>query len=162
MKISHLGNNIQTIRKFRGMKQQELADKIGINMQSLSKIERGLNYPAYETLEKIMEVLNVTPNELLSGEWKYVNQSEKLSAENMAIIRKIAEHTSYIKEHVDTMVEARKVANKIVDERAKAIEYHDKITPMLEQIRYHIDKLELIVDDQMWTLPKYRELLFIR
>ena len=87
---------------------------------------------------------------------------EKLSAENMAIIRKIAEHTSYIKEHVDTMVEARKVANKIVDERAKAIEYHDKITPMLEQIRYHIDKLELIVDDQMWTLPKYRELLFIR
>ena len=61
MKISHLGNNIQTIRKFRGMKQQELADKIGINMQSLSKIERGLNYPAYETLEKIMEVLDVRP-----------------------------------------------------------------------------------------------------
>ncbi len=89
-------------------------------------------------------------------------EAEKLSAENMAIIRKIAEHTSYIKEHVDTMVEARKIANKIVDERAKAIEYHDKITPMLEQIRYHIDKLELIVDDQMWTLPKYRELLFIR
>ena len=74
-------------------------------------------------------------------------EAEKLSAENMAIIRKIAEHTSYIKEHVDTMVEARKVANKIVDERAKAIEYHDKITPMLEQIRYHIDKLELIVDE---------------
>ena len=66
MKISHLGNNIQTIRKFRGMKQQELADKTGINMQSLSKIERGLNYPAYETLEKIMEVLDVTPN-VLSG-----------------------------------------------------------------------------------------------
>jgi glutamine synthetase len=87
---------------------------------------------------------------------------KKLTAENMAIIRKIAEHTSYIKEHVDTMVEARKVANKIVDERVKAIEYHDKIAPMLEQIRYHIDKLELIVDDQMWTLPKYRELLFIR
>ena len=90
------------------------------------------------------------------------DEVEKLTAENMAIIRKIAEHTSYIKEHVDTMVEARKVANKIVDERAKAIEYHDKIAPMLEQIRYHIDKLELIVDDQMWTLPKYRELLFIR
>ena len=89
-------------------------------------------------------------------------EAEKLSAENMAIIRKIAEHTSYIKEHVDTMVEARKVANKIVDERAKAIEYHEKITPMLEQIRYHIDNLELIVDDQRWTLPKYRELLFFR
>ena len=89
-------------------------------------------------------------------------KADGLSAENLAIICKIAEHTSYIKEHVDTMVEARKVANRIADEREKAIAYHDTIAPMLEQIRYHIDKLELIVDDQMWTLPKYRELLFIR
>ena len=76
-KISFLGENIQTIRKHRGMKQQELADKIGINMQSLSEIERGVNYPTFDTLEKIMDVLGVTPNELLSGEWKYVNQAEK-------------------------------------------------------------------------------------
>ena len=89
-------------------------------------------------------------------------EANLLSAENMALIRKIAEHTSYIKEHVDTMIEARKVANRIATEREKAIAYHDTIAPMLEQIRYHIDKLELIVDDQMWTLPKYRELLFIR
>ena len=60
------------------------------------------------------------------------------------------------------MVEARKVANRITSEREKAIAYHDTVAPMLEQIRYHIDKLELIVDDQMWTLPKYRELLFVR
>ena len=89
-------------------------------------------------------------------------EAEHLSSENLAIIRKISEHTIYIKEHVDAMVEARKVANTIADEREKAIAYHDNISPMLEQIRYHIDKLELIVDDQMWTLPKYRELLFIR
>lgn len=89
-------------------------------------------------------------------------EAEHLSSENLAIIRKISEHTIYIKEHVDAMVEARKAANKIADEREKAIAYHDNISPMLEQIRYHIDKLELIVDDQMWTLPKYRELLFIR
>ena len=89
-------------------------------------------------------------------------ETRKLSAENLAIIRKIAEHTSYIKELVDSMIDARKVANKITDEREKAVAYHDTIAPMLEQIRYHIDKLELIVDDQMWTLPKYRELLFIR
>ena len=89
-------------------------------------------------------------------------EAEHLSSENLAIIHKISEHTIYIKEHVDAMVEARKVANKIADEREKAIAYHDNISPMLEQIRYHIDKLELIVDDQMWTLPKYRELLFIR
>lgn len=89
-------------------------------------------------------------------------EAGKLSAENLAIIREISERTAYIKEHVDAMVEARKVANKIEGERAKAVAYHDTIAPMLEQIRYHIDKLELIVDDQMWPLPKYRELLFIR
>ena len=89
-------------------------------------------------------------------------EAEKLSSENVAIIRKISEHTIYIKEHVDAMVEARKQANRIESEREKAIAYHDTISPMLEQIRYHIDKLELMVDDQMWTLPKYRELLFVR
>ena len=76
-KMSFLGENIQTIRKCRGMKQQELADAIGINMQSLSKIERGVNYPTFDTLEKIMDVLEVTPNELLSGEWKFINHAEK-------------------------------------------------------------------------------------
>lgn len=90
------------------------------------------------------------------------DEAQTLSAENIAIIKQIAEHTGYIKEHVDAMVEARKVANKIEGQREKAIAYHDTIAPMLEQIRYHIDKLELIVDDQMWTLPKYRELLFVR
>ena len=89
-------------------------------------------------------------------------EAARLSAENLAIIREIAERTAFIKEHVDAMVNARKVANKIEGERAKAVAYHDTIAPMLEEIRYHIDKLELIVDDTMWTLPKYRELLFIR
>ena len=67
-----------------------------------------------------------------------------------------------IKEKVEEMIEARKKANKIADEREKAIAYHDTVAPKFDEIRYHIDKLELIVDDQMWTLPKYRELLFIR
>ena len=86
----------------------------------------------------------------------------RLSSENVAIIREIAAHTAYIKEHVDALIEARKVANRIETEREKAVAYHDTVAPMLEEIRYHIDKLELIVDNQMWTLPKYRELLFIR
>ena len=85
-----------------------------------------------------------------------------LSARNLEIIEDIACRTNFIKEKVDEMVEARKVANKIDSEREKAIAYHNTIVPMLEEIRYHIDKLELVVDDQMWTLPKYRELLFIR
>ena len=89
-------------------------------------------------------------------------KAAKLSAKNLELIEEIADRTAFIKEHVDAMIEARKVANKIESEREKAIAYHDTIVPAMEEIRYHIDKLELIVDNQMWTLPKYRELLFIR
>lgn len=90
------------------------------------------------------------------------DKASALSSRNLEIIEDIANRTNFIKEKVDEMVEARKVANKIESEREKAIAYHDKIVPMLEAIRYHIDKLELVVDNQIWTLPKYRELLFIR
>ena len=90
------------------------------------------------------------------------DKASALSSRNLEIIEDIANRTNFIKEKVDEMVEARKVANKIESEREKAITYHDKIVPMLEALRYHIDKLELVVDDQIWTLPKYRELLFIR
>ena len=90
------------------------------------------------------------------------DKASALSSRNLEIIEDIANRTNFIKEKVDEMVEARKVANKIESEREKAIAYHDKIVPMLEAIRYHINKLELVVDDQIWTLPKYRELLFIR
>ena len=63
---------------------------------------------------------------------------------------------------MEELVEARKKANKIEDEHTKAIAYHDTVEPYLDQIRHEIDKLELIVDDALWPLPKYRELLFIR
>mgnify|MGYP001698856196 CR=1 FL=1 len=90
------------------------------------------------------------------------DKAARLSAKNLELIEEIADRTAFIKEHVDAMIEARKVANKIESEREKAIAYHDTIVPALEEIRYYIDKLELIVDNQMWTLPKYRELLFVR
>ena len=67
-----------------------------------------------------------------------------------------------IKAQTDAMVDARKKANAITNERDKAIAYHDTVVPCMETIRYHIDKLELMVDNEMWPLPKYRELLFIR
>ena len=88
-------------------------------------------------------------------------QADELNRDDIALIVDIAKHISGIKTNVDAMVEARKVANKVEGERAKAIEYHDKVAPFFDVIRYHIDKLELIVDNQMWPLPKYRELLFI-
>ena len=89
-------------------------------------------------------------------------KATKLSAHDTGIIEEISERISIIKSKTEEMVEARKVANKMEEERAKAIEYHDKVFPYLDEIRYQVDKLELIIDDEMWTLPKYRELLFVR
>ncbi len=91
-----------------------------------------------------------------------VEKADKLSASNIKIIEDIAERTQIIEKGVEELVAARKVANKIADEREKAIAYHDTVAPKMEEIRYHIDKLELTVSDELWTLPKYRELLFIR
>jgi glutamine synthetase len=88
-------------------------------------------------------------------------EGDTLSAENIATVKEIATRVTEIKRMVNEMVERRKVANRITIEREKAIAYHDTIAPMLEEIRSHIDKLEQIVDNEVWTLPKYRELLFI-
>ncbi len=87
-------------------------------------------------------------------------KAAELSKEDLSIIEEIATHIAAIKKNVDDMVEARKVANKIEDAREKAIVYHDNVLSYFDIIRYHVDKLELIVDDQMWPLPKDRELLF--
>ena len=81
---------------------------------------------------------------------------------DMELIREIQHHTSTIQRLVGEMIEARKVANRIEDQRSKAIEYHDKVAVFLGQIRDHIDRMEEVIDDQLWPLPKYRELLFIR
>ena len=88
--------------------------------------------------------------------------ADRLSARNKSIVEEIAERTSSIERGVEDLVNARKRANKIDDEHGKAIAYHDSVEPKLDAIRYQIDKLELIVDDALWPLPKYRELLFIR
>ena len=89
-------------------------------------------------------------------------KAQQLSARNIKLIEEIAERTSAIEKMVEDLVNARKKANKIEDEHAKAIAYHDEVEPKFDEIRYQIDKLELIVDDSLWPLPKYRELLFIR
>ena len=88
--------------------------------------------------------------------------ADRLSANNVSLIEQISAHSSYITENVERLIDARRVANKLASEREKAIAYHDTVAPLLEEIRYHVDKLELIVDDELWPLPKYREMLFIR
>ena len=90
------------------------------------------------------------------------DEADQLTARNRKLIREIAERTQTIETDVEDLVNARKVANKIEDMREKAMAYHDTVAPKMEKIRYQIDKLELIVSDELWTLPKYRELLFTK
>jgi glutamine synthetase len=87
---------------------------------------------------------------------------DALASRRLKQIKEISDHIENIEDKVNEMLEARKEANLIEDAREKALDYATKIFPYLDEIRYHIDKLELIVDNEKWPLPKYRELLFIR
>lgn len=91
-----------------------------------------------------------------------VAKGNALTARDLGTIENISEHLCAIKEETERMTNARKQANHLTCEREKAIAYHDNVVPAMERIRQHIDKLELMVDDEMWPLPKYREMLFIR
>ena len=150
------------------MNQKELEARNEVKWETYTKkIQIEARVLGDLALNHIIPVATEYQSKLIDNVYKLrelfpAEKAEYLSSENMKLIEEVGEHTIYITEHVKTMVEARKVANKIETEREKAIAYHDTIAPMLEEIRYHIDKLELIVDNKMWTLPKYRELLFIR
>lgn len=89
-------------------------------------------------------------------------EAERLSARNMKLIKEIAERTERIEQLVDDLTEARRVANRIYNIHERAMSYHDTVCPKMDAIRYEIDHLEMIVEDGLWSLPKYRELLFIR
>ena len=88
--------------------------------------------------------------------------ANRLSARNLKLIEEIAERTERIEQLVEELTDARRMANRIDSIHQRAITYHDSVCPKMEAIRYEIDKLEMIVEDGLWTLPKYRELLFIR
>jgi glutamine synthetase len=90
------------------------------------------------------------------------SEFEEMAAGRKMLIKEISSHISNIKTKVNEMTEARKEANALTDTIDKANAYNSKVLPYLNDIRIHIDKLEMIVDDEMWPLPKYRELLFVR
>ncbi len=92
----------------------------------------------------------------------YGHGADDLTSDELRTIENIARRVSAITRTVNEMVNERKKANAISDQRSRAIAYHDTIAPALNVIRRHADKLELLIDNEMWPLPKYRELLFIR
>jgi glutamine synthetase len=93
---------------------------------------------------------------------KEVGLAESAYANQLQILEKISEHINIMSDKVEGMIEARKRANEITNTRERAIAYCDTIKNVFDEIRYHVDKLELLVDDKLWELPKYRELLFLR
>ena len=103
-------------------------------------------------------ITNVTGLKEIFG----ASEFKSLGEVQLGTIKEISEHISAIKTGVEAMIEARKKANKVEGARAHAVAYCEKVVPFFETIRYHVDKLELLVDDEYWPLPKYRELLFNR
>ena len=113
------------------------------------------------TMNHIIPVASKYEAVLLDKAYKMKELGIKFDSD-LDLIRDIQKHTSTLQKLVADMVEARRVANRIDDQREKAIKYHDTVAIYFDEIRYHIDKMEEVIDDQLWPLPKYRELLFIR
>lgn len=156
MKYELLGENIQIIRKLRGMKQQELADRIGINMQSLSKIERGVNYPTFETLEKIISVLGVTPNELLSGDWENTSHMEQAI---MGVVKR-EEHFNTELSHLKDDTRFETEADWQEYEKLKLIEYITNYINSQKRNASELYELKRVIQSQKLqkVLDRYDEL----
>lgn len=113
------------------------------------------------TMNHIIPVASKYESMLLDKAYKMKSLGMSFDSD-MELIREIQMHTSALQGLVTDMVEARKIANRVEDQRQRAILYHDNVACFLDEIRTHIDKMEEVIDDQLWPLPKYRELLFIR
>ena len=136
-----------------------------LNAKNIKDKYENVKTAADNTVDKMKDIRLCTAFDTgleIKSQKKEVRATSEVNAKNIELIETISAHTSFIAENVEQMIENRKVANRIENVREKAIAYHDTVAPMLESIRYHVDKLELIVDDEIWPLPKYRELLFIR
>lgn len=136
------------------VKWEIFTKKIQIESRVLGDLALNHIIPVAISYQSIL-ITNVAKLKEISDDYK------TLGAEQLRLIEKISSHVNSINAMVHQMIDARKIANAIESERLKALSYHDNVFPFFDQIRYHVDKLELIVDNEMWPLPKYRELLFI-
>lgn len=139
------------------VKWEMYSKKIQIESRVLADLAINHIIPAATRYQSLLLDNVFKVKQLFSGD-----KAERIASQDMQGIEKIADHMAAIKSEVEKMVELRHKANRMPNEREKAIHYHDDICPCMEDIRHHIDELELMVDNEIWPLPKYRELLFIR
>ena len=160
--------NVEAFENMNVLTHTELESRCEVKWEIYTKkIQIESRVMADLTMNHILPVASEYQAKLLDkvAKMKLLFDAEEfsvISAQDMGLIRKAAEHINFITKNTKVMVDERKKCNAIETEREKAIAYHDNVLPLMDQIRYHIDKLELMVDDKLWTLPKYRELLFIR
>lgn len=135
---------------------EEYAKKIQIEGRVLGDIARNHVIPTAIRYQNTL-IKNVKGLKEIFGK-----DFEKIAKEQISLIKEISAHIEGMNSKIDAMIDERKKANKLEDMEEQASAYCHKVKPFFEQIRYHSDKLELLVDDEMWTLTKYRELLFTR
>ena len=154
-----------TLKMFKDMgvfNQVELQARTEVKWETYTKkIQIEARVLGDLTMNHIIPVASKYESMLLDKAYKMKSLGLNFDSD-MELIREIQMHTSALQGLVADMVEARKVANRIEDQRQRAILYHDNVACFLDEIRVHIDKMEEVIEDQMWPLPKYRELLFIR
>lgn len=138
-----------------GVKVEEYTKKIQIESRVLGDIAGNHVVPTAVRYQNML-IENVSGLKEIFG-----SDFEKYASEQIILIKGISGHIEGIHSKVDKMINERKKANKLKDIEVKATAYCNKVKPFLEDIRYHCDKLELMVDDKLWPLTKYRELLFI-
>ncbi len=160
--------SIEMFRKTCVLNEAELEARTEIKLETYTKkIQIEARIFGDLCLNHIIPVATRYQSQLIDnvhrvGEIFSFEEAKVVSQNNLQLIRQISSHASYIAENVQKLIDARKVANHIENAFERALAYHDTVAPLLEDIRYHVDKLELIVDDELWPLPKYREMLFIR
>jgi glutamine synthetase len=155
-----IGNKIFSEKELEGRVEVEFekfTKKIQIEARVLGDLAKNHIIPTALQYQNTL-ISNVTGLKEIFPEAEF----KKLAGARKELIKEISEHISTIKKLVAEMIEARKVANRLEDMREMAFQYDREVRPYLDRIRYHIDKLELTVDNEMWSLPKYRELLFTR
>jgi len=155
-----IGNGIFDEKELEGrveVEYEKYTKKIQIEARVLGDLAINHIVPTAITYQNTL-IANVKGLKEILSEKEF----HELSGARIDLIKEVSGRVSFIKQNVKEMIEARKVANKISDEKEKAFEYERKVRPYFDKIRYHIDKLELTVDNEIWPLPKYRELLFTR
>ena len=161
-------SSIEMFRKTCVLNEAELEARTEIKLETYTKkIQIEARIFGDLCLNHIIPVATRYQSQLIDnvhrvGEIFSFEEAKVVSQNNLQLIRQISSHSGYIAENVQKLIDARRVANHIENAFERALAYHDTVAPLLEDIRYHVDKLELIVDDELWPLPKYREMLFIR